>query len=351
MSEYIEVGSKATGNIHRIYSIKNYRIERSLDIPADSFDFVIGNYDAEVTSRISAGDEVAFYIDGKVALRGYIDDITAEYSISGNDARIVGRDQMSILLDNDAQPSTYYDLGLKDYMDKILPQYGITNYTCSDNTKFKKIAVSPGETEYGVIERLAEQRGLYPFYDGGGTFRVEKLRSDWVRDYYFTNDAPAGNIKIKEATITASADVRNHIIVHGEKKEKTQIQGDYKDLGMPVKKRKFASDGEIETTENAKIKAKNVFYETNKNALNVNIKTKTIMPIEINKVALVQINRLKFYNYLLVDNVVYSKDLSSGSETEITCKLIQTVASSWGYNTIPTLPLITPLPIKEDDEK
>jgi prophage tail gpP-like protein len=288
-----------------------------MDIPADAFEVIVGNRDYEVSDLISAGDKIYFHINDREAIEGYIDDIDLEYNISSNDIRITGRDEVAKILDNDAYPKTYNSTSLKSYAGKILPKYGIDFY-CSSTSKFKKIVVEAGENEYSIIERLCKDRSLIPIYDiSQHRLELTKPISTTKYSYYFSNTS-SNAIKILNADITISNDIKNEVIVYGgdtnsKGKKKKRAKGSYKDTGLKTDKRRILNDSEIEKDSDAYKRAKKEFYDANKNALVVKITTQTKSPIYINRCALVYIKKIDFRGYLLVDSVVYTKDAESGT--------------------------------------
>lgn len=337
-NEYIVISSAKAGKDYRINYLKSYRVEQSIDIPADAFEFIIGNTDYLLSGVASAGDKLKFYVDNNLVLDGFIDDIEAEYSNTSNDIRITGRDKMAILLDNDANPATYYKLSLRDYMAKILPKYDIDFY-CSNNEKFNKIVVSPGENEFSIIERLAIEKGLISIFDVDDKLKCTDLISSISPSYIFSN-TNRNAIKIIDANILISNDIRNEVKVYGETDKKKTVTGSYIDKSLKTKKRRILNESDIETTSNAIKRAKEEFYSINKNALIVTITTNTKKPIFINRCAKVDIERMGFSAFLLVDKVIYSKSNESGSTTNITLKLMPGVKVTYKGNDIPLLPKI-----------
>lgn len=336
-NEYIIVSSAKAGKDYKINYLKSYRVEQSIDIPADSFEFVIGNTNYQISSTVSSGDKLKFYINNTLALEGYIDDIEFEYANVSNDIRITGRDEISILLDNDANPATYYKLGIRDYMAKILPKYGI-NYSSSNNDKFAKITVSPGENEYSIIERLSKEKGKFLIFQNNKLESTELISS--INESYIFSNTDKNAIRIKDANILISSDIRNEVKVYGETEKKKTVSGSYIDPNLNIKKRRILNEPDIETTTGAINRAKEEFYNINKNALIVTIDTFTKKPIFINKCAKVNIAKAGFSAHLLVDKVIYSKSNESGSITNVTLKLMPGIRVSYKGNNIPLLPKI-----------
>jgi prophage tail gpP-like protein len=341
---YIILYSNRTGGQYRINTVKSYKLEGSIDIASDGFEITTGNPSNQASNIVGAGDRIEFYFNGILAAEGLIDDLDLQYNTSSNDIRLTGRDIVGVLIDNDAEPATYNSMGLGDYMNKIIPkylsQYGIKSY-CSDNTKFDKITVSPGESEYSVIERLAAERNLIIIYEiNEKTLYCVKPNSNNSPSYIFSNTNPKG-IKIKECEITISNDIRKEVIIYGGDYEQNKnIKGSYSDPNVKTNKRKISNETDIENSSDAEKKAKQEFYNINKNALTVKITTNTKFPIFKNKCARVEIDKLGFYATLLIDDVTYTKDMSNGSLTNITLKLMSGVGVSYKNNDIPTLPIL-----------
>jgi prophage tail gpP-like protein len=357
MTEKIVIHSQKTNKYYTIYNIKSYRIEQAMEIASDAFEFIIGNQNYEASDVISSGDKVQFYLEGELAIEGYIDDVDIEYNNNSNDLRITGRDEIATILDNDSIPVTYNKIGLKDYLGKKMPSYGI-KYYCSDNTKFDKITVSPGDSEFSVIEQLANERNLIIMYNiSEQKLYVTKPISSTTPTYTFSNTLK-NKIKILDCQISISNDIRNEITVYGgtysekhhttikvkgQTKKKTvsvskNIKATYKDSSLKTKKRKIITESDIKKTNIAYNRAKQEFYNLNKNALTVQIKTRTKSPIYINKCARIVIPKIEFDAYLLVDSVTYTKDISEGNITNITLKLMPDVKVTFKNNDIPKLP-------------
>lgn len=336
---YVILYSNKTGGQYHIEVIKSYKLEGSLDIASDGFEITTGNPRNQASNLIAAGDRIEFYFNGILGAEGLIDDIDLEYTVGSNDIKLTGRDKVGILIDNDADPATYNSMGLSDYMGKVLPKYGI-QYYCSDNTKFDKITVSPGESEYSVIERLSEERNLIIYYEvNEKKLYCTKPLSSSTPQYTFSN-SPNG-IKIKECQITLSNDIKKEVIVYGGDYDKNKnIKGSYSDSNIKTNKRRILNESSIENNADAGKKAKQEFYNINKNALSVKIVTNTKFPIFKNRCARVEIEKLDFYATLLIDDVTYTKDVTNGSLTNITLKLMPGVPVSFKNNDIPTLPTL-----------
>lgn len=343
MAEYLEVKNLKTNRIYRITSFKRYQVEQSLTIPADYFSFTMGNYESEISNAISAGDEISFFIDDKLILLGNIDDIEVVYENANNDININGRDKTSLLLDNDAVPATFYKLNLKQYLDKKLPNYNIKKYTVSDNYVFDKIVISPGESEWGVIEKLINERGLYSRFEID-TLKIEKLRSDTRVNYVFSNDLGWG-IKIKKMSINLSSDVKNEVQVYSsqyarEEKKASNIKGSARDNNLKIRKRMIIDDSDLENKSQADKKAREELNRVNRNAFVIEIETKTNQRILVGHIARIKVDKLNLDCLMLIDKVRYTKDEQNGSITTVTFKLIEGYKVNWNNHNIPVLPRV-----------
>lgn len=338
---YADITNARTGNIYRIKQMKSFSVEQSTTIPADGFDFTVGNKYGEVSDVISAGDELTFYIAQKPVLKGIIDDLDISYSMNGSEIMIAGRDRISIILDNDALPKTYYNLTLSQYMKKAYAQYGLTEFYVENNEKQDKIVVSPGDTEWGIIEELCREKGMFTRFDLD-KIRCYYLRTDTDYDYWFSNDYNS-TIKFQEINIKVSSSVKSEVVVYsdtyddGESKTKN-IKGVAKDNNIKYKRRMVTTEAELNKTSKANKKAKELLNEVNREAFVIDMALDTRQMFKVGSVAKIQIKKLDLDCFMLIDSVKYSKDISSGAMTYITFKMIEGVPIKWKNHSIPTLP-------------
>lgn len=328
----------AGGAEFRLQHFKSYRIEQSIEIPADQFEIVMANQNYEVSKHLAIGDPIEFFLEnGTKLIYGYIDDIEFNYGIDSNDIRITGRDGMSLLLDNDAEPKTFYKISLKEYLGKVCPKYKI-NFNTSSTEKFDKIVISPGETEFSVIERLCKDRKLVVYFDSNNVLQCGKLVSSSTPIYTFSNDKP-NSIKIKHCNVAMSADIKSDVIVYGGNYEKNKnIKGSHSDKRLPYKKKRIINDSEIETTKDANERAKEEFYQLNKDVLEVSVEVATTQQIPINRAANIFIKKAEVDMNLLIEKVVYSKDISQGNVTSVSFKPMPGIEVRHKNNIIPLLP-------------
>lgn len=336
------IKSAKTGKEYVLENFISYMLDQSVDIAADGFTFTIGDPKHEVSSKISAGDEFNFYVNEKLVLNGLIDTIDIVGSNSGSIIEISGRDKSSLLLDNDAMPTTLYRLNIKQYLEQRLKKYGFTKFEVSDSSIIDKIVIDPSQTEWGVIENICKKKGIYPRYDLD-VLKCTSLRSDEKVDYNFSNDFD-NTIKIKNYRISVSADVKNEILVYSTDYGRNHvvtsrdIKGSYKDSTFKINKRMVINDNELENTTEANKLAKEEFKSINKNAFSINIEVHTQVPLYINKVSRIQIKDIDLDCLMLINKVQYVKDRSGGSTTKIEFKLIQNVKVKWGNHNIPLIP-------------
>lgn len=339
------------GRTFIVEAVQSYKIEQAVDVPADAFNITVPNIDGAVSDAVSPGDFFNFYFGDKRVMRGIIDDFDLNLSNKTNDVTISGRDYMSLLLDNNAAPKTLYNLGLNDYLGKVMPEFNIP-YSADNNEKFDKIVIDPGDTEYSVIEKLCDKRNLTPIFDSDGKFKCTKITSSQDPRYHFSNDLP-DTIKFTDITIKISNDIVNEVEIYAvnpnsdekdmseEEKKKKNINGKYRDPNLITKKKKVMNDSDVDKVEDANRMAKQEFFKVNKNAFTIDITTnnKDGHVIPINTTVRVSIKRFGLDCLLYVDSVDYSRDTSS-DKMSVSLKLIPGVRVQFKGKDIPTLPII-----------
>lgn len=339
------------GRTFVIEAVQSYRIEQAVDVPADGFDITVPNINGVVSNVVSPGDFFNFYFGDKRVMRGIIDEFNLQLSNKANDVRITGRDYMSLLLDNNATPKTLYNLGLNDYLGKVMPEFNISA-SSDNNEKFDKITIDPGDNEYSVIEKLCDKRNLTPLFDSDGKFRCTKIVSSSDARYHFSNDKP-DTIKFTDITITISNDIVNEVEVYAvnpntdvkdmsdEEKKKKNINGKYKDANLITKKRKVMNESDVDKVEDANRIAKQEFFKINKNAFTIRLSTnnKDGHVIPLNTAVRVSIAKYGLDCLLYVDSIDYTRD-AGNDNMDITLKLMPGIRVQFKGKDIPTLPVI-----------
>jgi prophage tail gpP-like protein len=344
MSEYIMVNNAKSGKNYKIEHFNSYMVDQSLDVPADGFNFAINDPQYSVSSKISAGDELDFYVNEKKVLNGLVDtmDINSDPK-NGTKISISGRDKISLLLDNDAFPKTLYRLNLKQYLDQTIKSYGFSKITVSDSTPFDKIQINVGESEFTVIQGLCQLKGIYPRYDVD-SFICTMLRADTNRDYLFSNDFTKDSIKIKSYQISISGDVKNEVLIYSATYGRSHtvksrnVKASASDPSLHIHKRIVLNEGNAENAQQAEDVAKKTLKDHNRGAFTITIDTHTDVPIFVNKIAHVVIKSIGLDCYMIVNKTTYTKDKQSGSVTKVELKLIEGVTTTWGNHNIPQVP-------------
>lgn len=347
--EYIIVHNKKSNKKYKVLLTKEYVVDQSINIPADFFSFLLPNIEGQITDKFSAGDEVHFYINDKLALNGIIDDFELTYDSKTNDININGRDKMSLLLDNDAMPDNLYRLNLKQYLEKKVAPYGFSKFEVDNSDIIDKLPITPGSNEFSIIESICKDKNIYPRYEAD-TLKCTKLRSDTNADYFFSNEVYRFNnligIKFKKLKATVSSDIKNEIVVfgghysRGEFTNKNNIKSVVKDETLKVNKRKVINDDDLESNTQATNLAKKELNNYNRDAFTIELELTTTIPIFINKVAKISIPSIGLDAFMLVTKVQYIKNITSGSITNVTLKLIDGVKVDWRNHNIPLLPKV-----------
>jgi prophage tail gpP-like protein len=344
MAEHIIIKNAKTSKEYIVKQFLSYVVDQSLDIPADAFNFTIGDPQYQVSSKISSGDEIFFYVNDELVLNGLIDTINIHGdSKNGTVVDVAGRDKTSILLDNDAFPKIMYRLNLKQYLDQVIKPYGFSKITVDNLTTFDKIQINVGESEWSVIADLCQKKGIYPRYDID-SFICTKLRADTNKDYLFSNDILKDAIKIKSYQINISADVKNEVLIYSatygrsHKVKSRNIKASAKDTTLKIKKKTILNDNEAESAEQAFEVAKKTLKDANRGAFQIDLELHTDAPIYVNKIAHIVIKSIELDCYMIVNKTTYSVDKQNGSVTKVELKLIEGVQVNWGNHNIPLIP-------------
>lgn len=337
---YMKIKSKKTGKtfIHR--KIISYKVEQSIEIPADAFEVLVENKENDIMNNISSGDTVSLYLNNKIILIGIIDNLNLSLNARIDSVTITGRDFMSSLLDNSATIKTYYKLTLKDYLTTALGRYNIPLGYIYPTSKFDKIVVDPGENEYQVIERLCDQKNLVPYYDSNGKFQCSKIVSSKATKYHISNDYST-TIRYKDIDIDISNDIVNEVIIFssgGEKKK--NIKGSHKDSSLRTRKRRIINEDDVKNSTDANNKAKQEFFNINKEAFSISVTIPNIngIVIPINSVVRVTIKKISLDCYLYVDMIDYYHSMEVGNTIFLKLKLMPGIDVNYKNNDIPLLP-------------
>lgn len=303
---YVEVESKVNKKTYEIRRMSEYDIETSLDIPADHFNIIIENPIDEKGYGVNAdifNPNDSFKISEKygVILNGIADDVDEYWGDNGSKIEIGGRDKSMILLENDAEPKTYYKLKLSAFINKIAGPYG---FKAKVNSKYdkviSKIVVEVGDSEWDTIFRETKKLGMWLWCTPDGTLVADVLNYSGSPSYKFSNDLSVDAIRMKRfSKKKRGADIKNEVWVKGQSEmsyatyppSQTRILAKFKDTALTALgyvRRMIIEDGEAKSISKGQEIAKRYIQERKRGSFEIEITINGKHPIETNKTAYVK---------------------------------------------------------------
>lgn len=294
---YVVVGSKVHKKTYEIKRMSEYDIETSLDIPADHFNIVIENPVDEHGYGVNAdifnpNDSFKISESYGIILNGIADDIDEYWDDNGSKVEIGGRDKSMILLENDAEPKTYYKLKLSAFISKISGSYG---FKAKVNSKYdkviEKIVVEVGDSEWDCIFREAKKLDMWLWCTPDGTLVADVLNYNGSPSYKFSNDLSIKDaIRVKKLSKKKrGADIKSEVWVrgHGDKTFTTK----FKDVGLAALgyiRRMIIEDGEAKDISKGQETGKRHIQERKRGSFEIELTINGKHPIETNKTAYIK---------------------------------------------------------------
>lgn len=304
---YVEVGSKINKKTYEIKRMSEYDIETSLDIPADHFNIIIENPIDEKGYGLNAdifnpNDSFKISESYGVILNGIADDVDEYWDDNGSKIEIGGRDISMLLLENDAEPKTYYKLKLSSFINKIAGTYG---FKAKVNSKYdkviNKIVVEVGDSEWDTIFRETKKLGMWLWCTPDGTLIADVLNYNGSPSYKFSNDLSIKDaIRIKRfSKKKRGADIKSEVWVRGQGElsyatwppSQTRILVKYKDQSLTnagYKRRMIIEDGEVKNTSKGQEIAKRYVEERKRGSFEIEITINGKHQVETNKTAYIK---------------------------------------------------------------
>ncbi|GGZ77205.1 hypothetical protein GCM10007161_05450 [Ignatzschineria indica] len=153
---------------------QEYDIENSFETPADAFSMRIGIPDGTIVPLINEGATCTVRIDGKLILTGFIDRIEHSLTKFNHSFSINGRDKGAILVDCDAEITSFVGLTLKESIEKIVNPLGIDKieFKGKEDIAFDKTELEPGMNAWEAVKRLVNSAGMHAWFKADGTLVV-----------------------------------------------------------------------------------------------------------------------------------------------------------------------------------
>lgn len=160
------------GRVHTTWS--RYEIESDLLTPADAWMVSLEREDLQVPTSVREATTVQVRVGGDVVMQGVVDSRSHGVRKGLQHLDLRGRDGAAQLLDCSAPIWSAQELTLEQVVAKIVRPLGLTKIRIdADKTLTRdRVAIEPGETAWGALQRAAEANGLWPWFEPDGTLVV-----------------------------------------------------------------------------------------------------------------------------------------------------------------------------------
>ncbi|QZY56714.1 hypothetical protein [Crassaminicella profunda] len=318
------VDSKKHKKQFKIQRMSEYDIETSMDIPADHFNIIIDNpvgfdgcgVNAEI---LNPNDKFTIYEDDDVILDGIADDVDEGWSDEGSKIEIDGRDKSMLLLENDAEPKTYYKLKFSDFLKKLASPYGFTSFHVNPtyDKVIDKIVVEVGDSEWDTLQRECKKLGMWIWCTSSSTIIADVLNYKEEPSYTFSNDMSVQNaIRIKRfLKRKRGADIKNEVWVRGQGKK--TFTAKFKDAALVTLgyiRRMIVEDGNAKNIAEGEKIAKRYLNERKRGSFEIEIIIHGRHEIETNKTAYVKDKVTKTDGVFFIVGVKRKKSDNVGQE-------------------------------------
>lgn len=140
-------------------------INSDVNVPADDISVVLP-YNGRVTKN---ADVITAICDGEVIFRGQIDEIINLSNEKSAVTKITARSFAGKLLDNEAEPVTYYCPASDFIFNRHLKPFGITGFEADSVPFYGYLKIDKGMTHWQVFRNFCMNRyGAVPRITGGG---------------------------------------------------------------------------------------------------------------------------------------------------------------------------------------
>ena len=146
---------------HRIYDLApllSWTVTLTGTVPCDSYQVTVP-YTPEMAAVLPMAAGFIGFENGKMAVRGIVDDFTVEMDAAGVTATITGRGFAARLLDNESRPVTYQDATLEEIIRRHVLPYGVTAQEIADIRAGSVYTVPAGISQWKVLEDFCRTYG------------------------------------------------------------------------------------------------------------------------------------------------------------------------------------------------
>lgn len=162
------------------------------DVPADSIAVTLP-YDGNVALNVN---EIVASLEGNIVFRGKVDEVVCLCDEEQAVIKLSARSPAGLLLDNEAEPVTYYCPSAEFVCDKHLKPFGIEAQDADNTPLSNYFRIDKGMSHWQVLENFCKiQYGTSPHIDGNGKAFLKGKKRD--ESLVFGKDG-IGYISIRE---------------------------------------------------------------------------------------------------------------------------------------------------------
>ncbi|MCH5297367.1 MAG: hypothetical protein J1E85_06840 [Ruminococcus sp.] len=164
------------GNELKNSEILSIALNSEIDVPADSISVTLP-YDADVALKAHL---ITASIEENVVFKGIVDEVVSLCDEKQAIMKLTARSPAGLLLDNEAEPVTYYCPSAEFICDKHLKPFGIEVQDADDIPISNYFRIDKGSTHWQVLENFCKLHyGTSPRIDGDGkAFLKGKVRDE-----------------------------------------------------------------------------------------------------------------------------------------------------------------------------
>lgn len=217
----VHIYSRRDGCPYEVLCFHEYSVDADMETDTDQFHLVIDNPRGIYSGIFNKLDSISLYIMDEEIMHGRIDEVTYNGDESGNMIQIVGRDDLSIIVDNDAMPCTLNNVNPFEYLKSKCTEYALS-MDGSNQPRVKlfgdpipsveKVVIGTGESEISVINNMVAdghkriwQDGAWIFIGDWYTYRTPEFT--FVRGDTNVDGMPILTIKLRDSCIGVKSEV------------------------------------------------------------------------------------------------------------------------------------------------
>ena len=157
-----------------------------------SIESISGSFSVSLTERwpgqpsarpIRPGDAVSVAIGEDVVITGYVDAVTTSLSSGDHSVSVSGRDAAADLVDSapDLPPNEWHGITVLDLARLLAEPFGVpVRSEVSGLRSIVKVALSPGDKAWELLEERCRYEGILPVSDGAGGIVLTRAGSGRV---------------------------------------------------------------------------------------------------------------------------------------------------------------------------